>query len=467
MKQNFKKALLSSLPVGYLGILGAAIPLCGIQTTAAYADGANSTATIDNAQIQQELATLREQIAQLSAKTSAQQSDISKNLWYLTGKGGNPIFVSKDGGTTMSISGFMQADATLATVPHQDGLSGGTALRKFLFSLGGTIDHHYVYHFVYNFASTASSGIRAGLLDAYLGYQGKIEDVNSVFLVGEQFPAFGVVQIQPGTDIQFMEDTVAGNIWSASNRQLGISGRQWSKYYNIWYGVFGSNSATNNTPVTGTPQVTYSAELVGNIINTPHMLLSVRDSMLFNRFNNNPQTFANFPDIQNYGANLIATQSLPIVSDYVNSPRIDFVDGRLNMVGEYYYVKTHETGNRNPTFSGWNAIIGCFLSDDGYTYSAPDGYAAPLDVSHPVTEGGYGAFQLSGRIDETNLNYAADNVHGGNETNLTVGLSWWPVSPVRVEVNYVKVLPIGGAAATSQYKRAAPSILGMRFQLRF
>ncbi|MBU6448345.1 MAG: hypothetical protein KGQ26_01850 [Rhodospirillales bacterium] len=80
MKQNFKKALLSSLPVGYLGILGAAIPLCGIQTTAAYADGANSTATIDNAQIQQELATLREQIAQLSAKTSAQQSDISKNL---------------------------------------------------------------------------------------------------------------------------------------------------------------------------------------------------------------------------------------------------------------------------------------------------------------------------------------------------------------------------------------------------
>ena len=112
-------------------------------------------------------------------------------------------------------------------------------------------------------------------------------------------------------------------------------------------------------------------------------------------------------------------------------------------------------------------MVGCFLSDDGYTYSAPDGFAAPVDVSHPVTQDGYGAFQLSGRVDETNLNYSADNIHGGNETNVTVGLSWWPVSPVRVEVNYVKVLPIGGAAASSPYKRAAPSIVGMRFQLRF
>ncbi|MDE1905402.1 MAG: hypothetical protein KGH75_02985 [Rhodospirillales bacterium] len=466
MRSKLHRALLATVS-GCIGILGAAIPIWGMQTSFAHADQMASTPTVDNAQIQQEFATLRAQIAQLNAKTDSQQSSIDKNLWYMIGKGGNPIFVSKDGGTSMSISGFMQADATLATVPHETGYSGGTALRKFLFSLGGTIDHHFVYHFVYNFASTASSGIRAGLLDAYLGYQGKIAGVNNVFLVGEQFPAFGVVQIQPGTDIQFMEDTVAGNIWSASNRQLGVSGRQWSKNFNIWYGVFGPTSSVNSTPVTGTPQVTYSAELEGNIINTPEMLLSIRDSMLFNRFNNNPQVFENFPDIQNYGANLIATQSLPIVSDYVNSPRVDFVDGRLNMVGEYYYVKTHETGDRNPTFSGWNAIIGCFLSDDGYTYSAPDGYAASLDVKHPVTQGGYGAFQLSGRIDETNLNYAADNIHGGNETNITVGFSWWPVSAVRVEVNYVKVLPIGGALASSPYKRAAPSILGMRFQLRF
>ncbi len=118
------------------------------------------------------------------------------------------------------------------------------------------------------------------------------------------------------------------------------------------------------------------------------MLLSVRNSLLFNLFNNNPQIFETFSDIQNYSANLIVMKSLPIENDYVNFTGVDFIDRRLNMVGDYHYVKTHKTGDRNSTFSGWNAIIGCFLSDDGYTYSAPDGYAASLDVKHPVMQCG-------------------------------------------------------------------------------
>ena len=67
MRSKLRRALLATVP-GCLGILGTAIPIWGMQASFAQAEQMASTSTVDNAQIQQEFATLRAQIPQLNCQ---------------------------------------------------------------------------------------------------------------------------------------------------------------------------------------------------------------------------------------------------------------------------------------------------------------------------------------------------------------------------------------------------------------
>jgi hypothetical protein len=421
---------------------------------------------------QQKIAVQQAAIATQQAIVGKEQKTISsQNTWIATGHNAIPIFQATQGGSNFTIGGQIALDAGVGTVPHQAGFSGGTQFKHLELDVKGIYKHHYLFKLEEDFAKTSSP--LGGIVDAYLGYSTKIGKTGNVFLAGNQLTPFGFQM--PSDSTLFLETEMGAGLFQ-DGRQLGITGHSFTKQWNAWYGVSAAPAAKTPSQLihTGNSQSTLAAVYAWNFINRPGHLFSVRNSIEFNKFNGNKlaanePTFATTPDLTVYGNDFISTGPLNLQSDYVESPRVDFEDGRLTVAGVYYYAQTQSNASISstnpkkltPSFSSWDVEAQYFLTDDYEPYSTGQGYYVGVSPSHPVTEGGLGAIQLTGRIDQANLNDWRYDVHGGNETNITLGINWWPTKNTRVNLNYVKVLPIGGSSSTTNNGTSA-SILALR-----
>ena len=403
-------------------------------------------------------------VAKQQASVSTQQLLASSyNQWYATGSKPIPKFVTKDGKSSFTIGGQIEVDAGLGSVPGQRGFSGGANFRRVEIELVGVYDTHFLYTIETDLTKTSTP--LGGIEDAYLGYQQKIGPFDNVFLVGNQHTPFGFQILS--SNMLFLENEL-GNTLFQDNRQLGVTGQTYNKNLNFWYGVTGTNDGTQSAAATSTTTIntgkthfnseyTASTVMAWNIINAPGHLLSLRNSVEYNRFNAsdsvaNEPTFSTTPDLNIEGATFISAGPLPIQSDFVESPRIDFEYNRLTLAAVYYNTTTYSNAivssndpiHFTPHFSSWDIEGQYFLTDDHEPYDTAHGYYGQVNVRNPVTEGGPGAIQLAARVDEANLNDAKYGIHGGNETNLTLGVNWWPTSYTRVNLNYIRMFPIGG-----------------------
>jgi phosphate-selective porin OprO and OprP len=423
------------------------------------------------------------QVAKQQAMISHEQLlASSRNQWYATGSKPSPEFVTKNGKSAFTIGGQVEVDAGLGSVPGQRGFSGGTNFRRVEFYIEGVYDEHFLYKVENDWTKTTTP--LGGLLDVYMGYQHKLGRFDNVFLAGNQHTPFG---FQTASDATLFLENEMGSTLFQDNRQLGLTGQTYNKNLNFWYGVTGTNNGTQSSAATSTTTIdtgsthynseyTASTVMAWNIFNTPGHLLSVRNSVAYNRFNAafstaNEPTFSTTPDLNVYGAKFITTGALPIQSMLVESPRIDFEDNRLTLAAVYYDATTQSNAivskknpiNFQPHFSSWDIEGEYFLTDDHEPFSDYHGYYESVKVKNPVTAGGPGAIQLAARVDEANLNDAKYGIHGGNETNLTLGVNWWPTSYTRVNLNYVKMFPIGGGKLVVNNDQSA-NIVALRLE---
>ncbi len=422
-----------------------------------------------------------------------------KASWYLTGDEAVPAFKTNDGESTFTIGGQIALDSSVGTVPrpgsttgglNRGGFSGGVDFRRIELEVAGVYAKHYIFKVEEDFSKTTSP--LGGILDVYLGYTGKTGPVTHTFLVGNQHTPFG---FQVPSDATIFLENEMGNTIFQPGRQTGITGREADKQFNAWYGFTGSGTAKPVTQLdyTGNNQYTAAGVFAWNFINTPGHLLSVRGSVAYNRFNAtsdnglitaNEATFTTPPDAAVYGTSFISTGALNVQSDLVESPRVDFEWNRFSFGAVYYAAQTQSNSitsavapiNRRklqPKFSSWDVEAQYFLTPDHEPYSSAQGYYVNVRPTHPVTDGGIGAIGLAARVDEANLNSQRYQVHGGNETNLTLGVNWWPTDNTRVNLNYVKVFPVTGGGAgytntptpgTSIYRKKNASIVALRLE---
>lgn len=419
----------------------------------------------------------------ITTKLSSEQLGTDTNRWYANnGPKVIPEFVLNNGTATFTIGGQIEVDAGLGSVPAQRGFSGGTNFRRIEFYIEGVYDQHWLYKVENDWTKTSTP--LGGLLDVYFGYQNKLGNFHNIVLVGNQHTPFG---FQTASDATLFLENDMGQTLFQNNRQLGITNTDYNQHFNFWYGVTGTNNGTQSSAATSTTTIdtgattfksdyTASADLAWNIISTPGHLLSIRNSVAYNRYNAalstaNDVTYSSGPDLNIYGAKFISTPALPLQAALVDSPRIDFEDNRLTLAAAYYTTSTYTNAivsktNRiaeEPHFSAWDLEAEYFLTDDHEPYSNRAGYYESVIVKHPVTKGGLGAIQLAARVDEADLNDAKYGIHGGNETNLTLGVNWWPTSYTRVNLNYVRMFPIGGGKLVTNYHKSA-SILGLRLE---
>jgi phosphate-selective porin len=478
-----------------------------------------------NAQAAQQAAVAQQQaiVAQQQATVSRQQLlATSGSTWYAnTTAGMSPLFQTRNG-SSFTVGGQVEIDTGLGSTPasgtarNPAGFSGATQFRRIEFQALGTYHYNWIYKVEEDLSETNQP--LGGLLDVYFGYRGQTGPFTTIALAGNQHVPFGFQT--PSVATIFMENDV-GNTLFQDNRELGISGMTYNKNWNFWYGAFSTNvgaacpgasakttivqgtcfspgSTTNKAIING--QWTISEVAAYNVFNTPGHLLSLRNSVEYNRFNgaqgtnNNDPSIGAFPDSSVSGEKFINTGALGIQGELVESPRIDFEYNRLNLAAVWYYATTESNSEINsasalaaahrhltPSFSSWDLEAQYFLTDDHLPFDNSIGGGSSyglVQVHHPVGQGGLGALELVSRIDHANLSASRYGIFGGNETNITLGAVWSPISQMRIDLNYIHTLPIGGAsvatntlnptsASTNSFKGRTSDIVALRLEVAF
>jgi phosphate-selective porin OprO/OprP len=136
------------------------------------------------------------------------------------------------------------------------------------------------------------------------------------------------------------------------------------------------------------------------------------------------------------------------------------VRGRFSWQSELLAARVER--DAAPAASFWGAYINAswFLSDDRRNYDLGQGKFAPQDVSNPLFNGGWGAFEVAARASYVDLQDV--DVNGGRETNLTLGLNWYLNDQLRLTGNVIKVLDVD--RPDSEFDGIDPLIWGLRAQ---
>ena len=99
-----------------------------------------------------------------------------------------------------------------------------------------------------------------------------------------------------------------------------------------------------------------------------------------------------------------------------------------------------------------------------------------IQILHPLSAGGIGAWEFAVRLCELNLNSGGflvrqplglpSNIQGGRETDMTIGLNWYPDIGIRFMANWIRVLQLAAPYNALSYNGIHPNISGLLVRFR-
>lgn len=118
-----------------------------------------------------------------------------------------------------------------------------------------------------------------------------------------------------------------------------------------------------------------------------------------------------------------------------------YTDGPLSLLSEARLAHVaRQSGLSDPTFWGGAAQVTYFLTGEQREYQLIGSTFGRVAPKESVWDGGIGAWEVGLRFDTVDLQ--DQDVRGGRLYSGTVGLSWWPISRLRLMANYVYNIPV-------------------------
>jgi phosphate-selective porin OprO/OprP len=145
----------------------------------------------------------------------------------------------------------------------------------------------------------------------------------------------------------------------------------------------------------------------------------------------------------------------------------------------------HAPGSTSVNFSGYYVYATWYLTGESRaqayrTYPGTYNFPGTFDQIHiinPVSAGGTGAWEAAVRLSEINLNSGGflfaqpvglpSNIQGGRETDLTLGLNWYPDTGIRFMANWVDVLQLAAPWNRPNINGIHPQIFELRAQVNW
>ena len=382
---------------------------------------------------------------------------------------------SASGDFSAQIGAYAQLDTAFYGDQGDTDFANGTELRRARLSMSGTVFRDWDYKLEADFAGTTqASGTtnNVTITDAYMRYNG----LKPVAITAGSFKVpFSLEAVSSAKYITFME---RGLPFAFLNlRSLGAMASTGGDNWTGAVGLFGETVTTQNVddegwgpaarltwaPVWKKDRVLHLG--VGGQYRVPgdNANGSLRERV---RFRSKPESNIISDNLAQCGSptdagcgafpagqgrssgRLVDTGN---ISGDVNHYTLGGLEaaavyGPFSLQGEYTRADVDRDTGENLSFDGYYVYGSWFLTGESRNYRADKG---TFDVLQPknnfsLRSGGRGAWEIGIRFSSIDLN--DENVTGGQEDNLTVGLNWYPNPYMRLMANYVNVLDVEGGA---------------------
>ena len=413
------------------------------------------------------------------------------------------------------VGGYDYHPNSAATSPQK--LDDGENLRRARIGIIGKFFGDWNYALIYDFggtsdgfASTASTGAAAGVGGATVGFlpggaDGGVENAylsyTGIKPFGGKLAIEGGIMDLPYTldeatssnDIVFMERASSGII--AQNIAAGdfrsTAGARWYDD-RFWAGAYVTgpatgaiHSASSLNPNGTTEQLGAMARAAGQLVSgngySLHLggegewlIRAPRDEITGAQ----TLTLSDRPELRIDPTSLITTGALAGVSGaQVYSGEVAGTYGPLFAQGEYFWYNVDRGNNIIPLssvkFDGGYAQVAYSLTGETRKYNPGSASYGGIVPANPLslTENGWGAWEIAGRVSTMNLNdqlATANGVAGGRQTVYTAALNWYVNRNVRFMFDYLhgdvakQISPTNAGDAGSKFNAFA-----MRTQVAF
>jgi len=413
----------------------------------------------------------------------------------------------------LDTGGYDYHPNTASTVPQ--GLDDGINLRRARIGVLGKFLGDWNYALVYDFGGSSdgfggtgsAGGVPVGFLpggavsgveNAYLSYTGLKPFGGTLAIEGGIMDLpFTLGEATSSNDIVFMERASSQVIASsmAADDFRSAFGARWFND-RLWAGAYvtgpttGSiHSASSVNPNGTTEQLGTVARVAGQIVSGANYSIHLGADAGFllipphNKITGaETLTFSDRPELRIDPTQLISTGAIANVSAaQTYGVEAAGAYGPLFFQGEYYWFNVERNaatglppfGAPNLNFEGGYAQAGFVLTGETHKYNPSSAAYLGVVPDHPfsLASGGWGAWEIAGRISTMDLNDQlgmANGIAGGRQTIYTAALNWYVNGNIRFMFDYLhgnvarQVSPTNSADAGSRFDAFA-----MRTQVAF
>jgi phosphate-selective porin OprO and OprP len=449
---------------------------------------------------------LEAQIAGLQAQLDALKVQMNKATpsWK-----GAPQSVDADEGWSFKVRGRLMVDAAYTGKPTNyvanRNLGFNARVRRFRIGVEGAIPGGFGYKAEVDYANST-----VGFGDVILTYAPA--DKPFAVTIGNHESLDGMEQQTSSRWSSFIERAQVNDAFG-NTRRLGLSAgfKTADNLFRVDAGLFAAHSidaSVDNDGWIGAARMTYTPFVASGFVhlglNYQHREFQSNNNAVASVSTGSPSTnqFARYrarPFLQTTDVRFVDTGNIAASSDDIFGAELYGVFKSLHVGGEAQMVKvnayapgsirngldafaggTGVTPTGDPSFWGGHFEIGYFLT--GETRGYKNGLWDRTKVLHPFNKGGWGAFQLLGRLDYLDLDddklingatttfatgatalnitpagLATRQARGGKQVGYLLGMTWIPTDYVRFLVNYIHTDVKGGpfAAAAQPLSTAA------------
>ena len=331
----------------------------------------------------------------------------------------------------LKFGGRIQADYTFASGddPLEADLEDGFEFRRARLFFSGTIYERVEFKAQYDF-----TGGEADFKDVWIALK---QDWGQVRF-GHYKEYFSLEEQTSSKYLAFLERSLPIEAFSPGrNSGVGAHGKRGDRFN--WgigafydaddFGVSTDEDATNITARVGFRPI---YEDKGKRMLHLGLAVSNKDLGTGGRFRFRARPEAHFT------TRFVNTDRFEADSAFLTGAEVAGVFDRFWFAGEYVQNDVDSPDFGDPTFDGYYAQVGFFLTGDHRRFKTSSG---AFDRQKPNNswggdDGGKGAWEVVARASSVNLNDSG--VAGGEQDNLTLGLNWYPNPATRLMINFVQ-----------------------------
>ncbi len=344
-----------------------------------------------------------------------------------------PKIYSRDGRSALEFKGRVEIDTVnVGDTTFNDGGQlealdsySATQINRLRVGLEGQFARDWEYEIQFDFADNINaSDEKLDLKDANIVYEG-FENTKLTF--GYQKYAFGLENTQSSRHGYMMHRSFTDTF--SPDRNFGVQHRYDSDNWAIRTSVAFDNGEDEDFGM-------FASRIVG----TPYRgegLLHLGASFLYQSMDDGDARWRARPSAKPM-ERVINTDKFD--SDNQTAVGLEFAYQRNNFItqGEYVYATAdnQDVGGDTDVSAAYISAI-YTITGEMWEYRKKNGTFRQVSPANPISDGGWGAWEVAARIQTADFDDASTNIYGGSATDFAIGLNWYLEKHLKAQFNYI------------------------------